>query len=125
MRELLTERIAHLSAEQEYELRHPDFVMEMPQSGERVRGRDDMLAFQRAFPQHGPVPVFTLRRVTGRDDLFVLEASGDYGGRIYHTAAAVELRDGKIWRETRYYGDPFEAPARRARWVERMEPMKA
>jgi hypothetical protein len=33
----------------------------------------------------------------------------------------VEFRDGKIVRETRYYADPFEAPAWRAEWVESME----
>jgi hypothetical protein len=29
-----------LDAEREYELRHEDFVIDMPQSGERIRGRD-------------------------------------------------------------------------------------
>jgi hypothetical protein len=33
----------------------------------------------------------------------------------------LELRDGKVFRETRYYGEPFEAPESRARWFERME----
>ncbi len=32
-----------------------------------------------------------------------------------------ELKDGKIWRDTRYYSQPFEAPEWRAQWVERME----
>jgi hypothetical protein len=35
--------------------------------------------------------------------------------------AIVEFRDGKIWRDTRWFGDPFEAPAWRAQWVEHME----
>src|ERR687890_717856 len=50
VRELFFERLEHLSAEAEYELRHPDYVMEMPQSGERIRGRDAMRAFQEAYP---------------------------------------------------------------------------
>jgi hypothetical protein len=33
----------------------------------------------------------------------------------------VEFRDGKIWRDTRYYAEPFEAPEWRAQWVEQME----
>jgi hypothetical protein len=45
--------------------------------------------------------------------------------RLEHlsTEAGYELRhrDGKIWRDTRYYAEPFEAPAWRAQWVERME----
>jgi limonene-1,2-epoxide hydrolase len=31
-----------------------------------------------------------------------------------------ELQDGKIKRTRAYFGDPFEAPEWRARWVERM-----
>ena len=42
MRALFFERLEHLDAEADYELRHPDYVMEMPQSGERIRGRDAM-----------------------------------------------------------------------------------
>jgi hypothetical protein len=37
--------------EEEYNVRHPeDYVMEMPQSGERFRGRENMRAFQEAPP---------------------------------------------------------------------------
>jgi hypothetical protein len=32
----------------------------------------------------------------------------------------LELRDGKVVKETDYYAQPFEAPEWRARWVERM-----
>ncbi len=39
----LTELFSHLSAEQEYAVRHQDYTLEMPQSGERtavyLRGR--------------------------------------------------------------------------------------
>jgi len=33
----LAEMFTHLSAEAEHEMRHEDYVMEMPQSGERIR----------------------------------------------------------------------------------------
>jgi hypothetical protein len=36
-------------------------------------------------------------------------------------AQIIELRDGKMWRDTRYYAEPFEAPEWRAQWIERME----
>jgi hypothetical protein len=32
----------------------------------------------------------------------------------------IELRDGKVLRETDYYAQPFQAPEWRAQWVERM-----
>ena len=31
-----------------------------------------------------------------------------------------EIRDGRIARQTEYWPDPFEAPAWRAQWVERI-----
>ena len=48
--------------------------------------------------------------------------SSDYrGGRTIHYVSVIELKDGKMWRDTRYYAEPFEAPAWRAHLVERME----
>jgi hypothetical protein len=44
----LTELYFNLSPEEEYNVRHPeDYVMEMPQSGERFRGRVPSLGFHR------------------------------------------------------------------------------
>ena len=119
VRDLLTEGIRKMSAEEEYKLRHEDYVMEMPLSGERIRGREKMRAMQEAYP--GGPPTIRLRRLIVKDGLWVGEVVSDYGGRIYHGVAIIELRDGKIWRDTRYYAEPFEAPEWRAQWVERME----
>jgi hypothetical protein len=118
VRALFSRMFEHMSAEEEYELRHPDFVMEMPQSGERIRGREKMRSMQENYP--GP-PSIQLRRVVGAGDVWVIEAQSDYDGRIYHVVVIVEFSDGKILRETRYYADPFDAPEWRAEWVESME----
>ena len=115
----LTELLPKLSPEEEYELRHEHYVMEMPQSGERIRGRDKRRAFQEAYPNP---PTMQLRRVIVKDNLWVVEIVSDYGGRVYHPVLIIELRDGKMWRDTRYYAEPFEAPEWREQWVERMEP---
>jgi hypothetical protein len=32
-----------------------------------------------------------------------------------------ELKDGRIWRDRRYYAEPFKAPEWRAEWVEGVE----
>ena len=92
--------------------------MEMPQSGERIRGRENMRAFQEAYPNP---PTIEPRRVVGAGDVWVVEARSDYSGQIYHVALIVEFRDGKIWRDTRYYAEPFPPPAWRAQWVELIE----
>jgi hypothetical protein len=54
--------------------------------------------------------------------LWVVEGTLDYGGgREADFVLILELRDGKVFRETRYCADPFEASDARARWFERME----
>ena len=119
----LTELASALSPEGEYRTRHPeDYVMEMPQSGERFRGRENIKAFQEAFTEHSAPPSIQIRRVLVREGLWVVESVVDYGGgRIMHGAAILEFKDGKVWRDTRYFAEPFEAPQWRAHLVERME----
>jgi hypothetical protein len=106
-----------LSPEREYELRRPDFVAEMPQSGEQFRGRDRLRKMQEAFP--APAPAITLRKVTGARRTWVAEGDIDYGRDRSQVVVIVELDDqGLIARETRYYPQPFEAPAWRAELAE-------
>jgi hypothetical protein len=104
-----------LSVEDEHAARTEDYVMEMPQSGERIVGRDRMRAFQEAYPNP---PDARVRRIVGSGDLFVMEAFADYGGEVARVVDVVEFRDGKIAKETRYYAAPFDAPEWRAQWVE-------
>jgi hypothetical protein len=118
----LTELFTVLSAEKEYNVRHEDYAMEMPQSEERIRGRENMRAFQEAFASNSTPPSIRLRRVLVRDGLWVVEGVNDYGdGGVFNVVLIVELRDGKMWLDTRYYAEPFEAPGWRAHWVERMD----
>jgi hypothetical protein len=110
---------AGVSAAEEYELRSPDYVMEMPQSGERIRGRDAMRGMQEAFPQP---PNITLRRVVGAGRVWVVEGVNDYGDDVWHVVVVFELDDdGRIVKDTRYYTQRSEAPAWRAQWVERID----
>lgn len=113
---LFAERFAHLSAEEEYKLRHPDYTLEMPQSGERIRGRDAMRAMQEAYPV--PPTGLALRRVVGAGDTWVVEGSGDWSGRMYYVVNIVEFRGDRILRETRYYTDAFDAPEWRSEFTE-------
>ena len=56
------------------------------------------------------------RRLLVREGLWVAEVVSDYGGgRLFRYVSVVELKDGKMWRDTRYYAEPFEPPEWRAR----------
>src|SRR4028118_13177 len=43
-----------------------------------------------------------LRRVVGREGLWVAEVVSDYGGQAIHCVSVVELKEGNMWRDTRY-----------------------
>jgi hypothetical protein len=126
----LTQLLSNLSPEDEYSVRHEDYVMEMPQSGERFRGRENMRAFQearRTLRQSGELdsstapPSIQVRRVLVREGLWVVEGYIDYGGgRVSEMVAIMELREGKMWRDRWYFAEPCEAPEWRAQWVERI-----
>ena len=119
--EFLTELYSLLSAEAEDLIRHDEYTMEWPQSGERLRGRDTMRAFVES--NVGLRPPRWPRRVLVREGLWVVEGSVDYGsgGRDSDFVLILELRDEKVFKETRYYAEPFEASEARAEWFERME----
>jgi hypothetical protein len=63
---------------------------------------------------------FTVRRILGAVDLWVTEFFLTYDGQPSCTASIMEFEDGKVARETQYFGDAFEPGPSRARWVERM-----
>lgn len=96
---------------------HDDLVQDWPQSGERVRGRTACLTIARNYP--GGPPQITLGRISGTGDLWVVEGSSRYpDGTDYHVVSILELRDGKIARQTDYFGPTFPAPEWRRQWVE-------
>ena len=104
----------------EYKERHEDYRLELPQSGERM-DRDGLRKLQEHFPG-GVAPRIELRRVTGSGDIWFAESVIHYAdGTVFHGVSRVEFRDGKMWRETRYYAEPFEPPAWRSGWFERTE----
>ena len=104
------------------DLMHEDVVQEWPQSGERIRGKQNIKAINDAYPG---MPDAKLRRITLGGDVVVAEMVLDYGGKTVHGCTILEMKDGKVVKETDYFADPFEAPEWRKQWVEKMEPAQA
>ena len=103
--------------EAEHQIYLDDAVLEYPQSRERIRGRRNIQASRAAQPSKKR---FTVQRVLGAGNLWVTELILTYDGSPTYTASIMEFKDGKVARETQYFGDPFKPGASRAQWVERM-----
>jgi len=101
----------------EHEIYQENVIVEYPQSGERIRGRQNILALRSHHPSK-PAG-FVVRRIVGRGDLWVTEYQISYDGRSVHTVSIMEFESGKVARETQYFADPFEPPFWRKQWVER------
>src|SRR3974390_2702357 len=102
----------------EHRIYHEDAVLEYPQSGERTRGRRNIQTQRASQPSKKR---FTVRRMIGSGDLWVTEFILTYDGKPSYTVSIMEFRGDKVARETKYFADPFVAPASRAQWVGRMD----
>jgi hypothetical protein len=137
--EAIAERYAAACAEGDLEqagrLRHADWAVFWPQSGERVRGNESFVAIAERYP--GGSPRVELTRLVGSEDRWIvtpsntvlkIAGSGDFwwgewmmtypDGQTYHVIDLMELRDGLIHRETVYWAPPFEAPEWRRPFVD-------
>jgi hypothetical protein len=102
-----------------HEIYHEDVVLEFPQGGERLVGLANVRAMREAYPSG---LALRTERIRGSGDLWVAENVITYDGTTsMHTVNIMEFRDGKVARETIYFGDPWVPPAWRAQWVELVE----
>ena len=101
--------------ETEHRIYRDDAVLEYPQSGERIRGRHNIQASREAQPN---MKRFTVRRVLGGGDLWISELVLTYDAEPFYVVSIMEFEDGKVVRETQYFGEAFEPGPSRAQWVE-------
>ena len=120
-------------------LRHEQWTAVWPQSGEVVRSTEADKKVTLGYP--GGAPTLIANRIVGSEDHWVTSPLGgayrvagdgecwwaDWrmtypDGRTWFTLTLFELRDGKIWRETQYWAEPFDAPEWRRDFVDRLNP---
>ena len=116
-------------------LRHRDWIVDWPQSGERVRGNANDRSIMDNWPGGLPTadeirvvgtedrwvmtPNLTLVRIVGSGDFWWADGTATYpDGSSWHAVALLQLRDGLLLHETWYFAPPLERPAWRSRWVE-------
>ena len=111
-----------------------EYVWEMPQSGERVRGLENNQAMNQNYPGLPTVedrritgsedkwvitPTWTILKITGTGDDYTSEGLARYpDGSEWHAVDIIRFREGKIVHHKSYFAAPIEAPEWRSRWVE-------
>jgi limonene-1,2-epoxide hydrolase len=99
---------------------HDDFVLDWPQSGERIRGRENFALINERYPAAGRWH-FTIDRLVAEGAEVVSDVTVTDGQIVGRAITFSTVRDGQIVRQVESWPDPFEAPAWRAAWVESME----
>jgi SnoaL-like protein len=113
----------------------PDYIFEMPQSGERVRGIENNREMNENYPglplgeivrvtgsedKWVTTPVFTVLKIAGTGDDYIAESRVKYpDGSLWYSVDLFHFRAGKIVRQTAYYAPSLEPAEWRSRWVER------
>lgn len=100
------------------ELLHDDYILDWPQSGERIRGRSNFAAINENYPTHGRWE-FTLQRllVDGKEVVSDVDVTdGVVRGRVITFST---IRDGRIISQVEFWPDPFEPADWRKEWVEK------
>jgi SnoaL-like domain len=102
--------------EVEHEIYREDAVLDYPQSGERIRGRQNIQESRSVQPNKKR---FTIRRMVGSGDLWVTEFVLTYDGKPSYVVSIMEFSEGRVVHETQYFADRFEPGSSRAHLVER------
>lgn len=98
----------------------PEFVLEWPQSKERIRGPARFAQMNAEYPAHGPWR-FTVHRLFGAGSEVVSEVSVTDGVQAGRAISFFTVEAGKISALVEYWPDPFPAPAHRSHLVETIE----
>jgi ketosteroid isomerase-like protein len=101
------------------EFLHDDYILEWPQSGERIRGRANFVAINENYPAHGRWE-FMIHRILAEGDAVVSDVGVTDGVFTARAITFSTIRDGKILRQTEFWPDPFEPAAWRAQWIEKI-----
>ncbi|HEY2038238.1 MAG TPA: nuclear transport factor 2 family protein [Edaphobacter sp.] len=102
----------------EHAIYEDDAICDYPQSGERILGRSNLQALRSHHP--GKPSGFKVKRILGKGDLWITEYTITYQGQPAYTVSMMEFRNSKVVHETQYFADPFDAPAWRSQWVQRI-----
>ena len=102
----------------------PEFVLEWPQSRERIRGAERFARMNREYVAHG-LWKFAVRRIFGNATEAVSDVEVTDGVQHARAISFFAVAGGKIERLVEYWPEPYAAPPNRAHLVELMEDASA
>jgi ketosteroid isomerase-like protein len=97
-----------------------DFVLEWPQSKERIRGAANFARMNREYEAKAPWR-FTVHRIVANDLEAVSDVSVTDGHARGRAISFFDIVNGKIARITEFWPEEYEAPANRAHLVETID----
>jgi len=100
----------------EHDIYREDAVLDYPQSGERIRGRDNIRQSRYLQPSRKR---FTVRRIVGEGRLWVTEFVLTYDGIPSYAVSIMEFDGARVAHETQYFAERFEPAPSRSHLVER------
>ncbi len=95
----------------------PSFVLEWPQSNERIRGPERFVAMNAEYPAHGSWR-FTIHRVVGSEAEVVTDVSVSDGVQNARAISFFTVAGARVTRLVEYWPEPFAARADRAHLVD-------
>lgn len=96
-------------------LLHDDFVCEWPQSNERIRGRENFIALNAAYPGRWRIAI---EQLIATGDRVVTDVVMEWERQFERAISFFHLRDGLIVRQVEYFPKPYDAPSWRYHLVE-------
>jgi len=101
----------------------PGFVLEWPQSNERIRGAENFARMNSEYPAHGPWR-FTVNRLVGGEGDAVSDVSVTDGVQSARALSFFTVENGLVTRLVEFWPEPYAALANRAHLVEPIEPSR-
>jgi hypothetical protein len=97
-----------------------DFMLEWPQSNERIRGPARFVAVNVEYPAHGPWQ-FTVHRLIASGPEVVTETSITDGVQRARAISFFSIAGERILRLVEFWPEPYPAPPDRAHLIEPIE----
>jgi len=96
-----------------------EFVLDWPQTNERIRGKERFAAMNAAYPANGPWQ-FEVHRIVGTEAEAVSDVGITDGVQTARAISFFTVAAGKITRLVEFWPEPSAAPANRRHLVEPM-----